>query len=335
VYSQAIQKVLPVTKFISLNLQESSFRFMSKGLSQALHRVEHLFPLVDYQNIDMSNAYVERLYHENGMYYRLLHSFAGSMHMTIGDNDGRSTRDHDIQLKKIAKQIESIVKQTIEVPKVLELGCGKGYNIQYLAKRFPNVHFVGIDITESYVQESRSKTKTLKNVCIQRLDMDQVSFDSKTYDLVYDIETVCHTQDHRLLLAKIYETLKENGLFILYDNFRKGSLELNQVSEKKALKYIELAVGIPSGIILDDWLLIASQTGFATLINTDLSQNILAGLDRYHKMASCYFNMPSIAKLINKAIPEKLKLYSIGAYLMKYSMELGFQTYQEILLKKI
>ena len=307
---------------------------MSKSLSQALLCVERLFPLVQYQDIDISNAYVERLYRENGLFYKLLHSFAGSMHMTIGDVDSRGSRNHDIQLNKIVKQLESLSNQTGEQLNVLELGCGKGYNIQYLAKRFPDVQFIGVDITETYIQEAKSKSRALENVTIQKMNIDQSYFDPKFYHVVYDIETVCHTRDHQRLLFKIYNSLKQDGLFILFDNFRKRSHRGEQIQEQKVLKYIELAVGIPDGTQVKDWLQLANQTGFETIVNNDLSQQILGGLNRYHSISSCYFNNPPIAKMINKIIPEKLKLYSIGAYLMKYSMELGFQAYQEIILKK-
>ena len=307
---------------------------MSKSLSQALHCVERLFPLVDYQDMVMSNAYIERLYHENGLFYKLLHSYAGSMHMTISHTDSGRARDHDIQLQKIAEQIESMSRQTNEPLRVLELGCGKGYNILYLAKRFREIQITGVDITESYIQKARSKTKGLENVTIQKLDLDQASFDPGSYHVVYDIETVCHMQNHQELLSKVYHALKGNGLFILFDNFRNGSLAIDQVTEQKALKYIELAVGIPDGIQVQDWLQLANQTGFETTINNVLSQEILAGLNRYHNMSSLYFNAPVLARTINMFIPEKLKLYSIGAYLMKYGMELSFLTYQEIVLKK-
>jgi cyclopropane fatty-acyl-phospholipid synthase-like methyltransferase len=307
---------------------------MSNSLSQSLQRVERLFPLVDHQNIDISNAYIAQLYHENGLFYKLLHSFAGSMHMTIGQNDNGEVRGHDIQLKKIAKQIETLAKETKERIRILELGCGMGYNIKYLAKRFPDAQFIGIDITKSYIRKAKSKTKGLENVSIQLLDMDSASFDPAHYHIVYDIETVCHSQNHQQLLSKIYNCLKQDGLFILYDNFRKKNLNIDQVQVQKALTYIELAVGIPAGTEVLDWLQLANHTGFETMINTDLSDHILYGLNKYHNIASLYFGAPLLAKMLNKVIPDKLKLYSIGAYLMKYSMELGFQTYQEIVLKK-
>jgi tRNA G46 methylase TrmB len=87
--------------------------------------------------------------------------------MTIGQNDNGEVTGHDIQLKKIAKQIETLAKETKERIRILELGCGMGYNIKYLAKRFPDAQFIGIDITKSYIRKAKSKTKGLENVSIQ------------------------------------------------------------------------------------------------------------------------------------------------------------------------
>ena len=307
---------------------------MSKSLDQALRSVEELFPLVGYQDIQVSNIYIEQLYDENGFYYSLLHSLSGSMHMTIDNDSVDKVRNHHVQIQKVAEHIISKSDQTDEALKVLELGCGKGYNICYLAKRFPEVQFLGIDISEASIQEAKSKTRTLQNVTIQKMDMDYASFDPDSYHIVFDVETVCHTQDHLQLITKVYGALKEDGLFILFDNFRKGTLTTDQVLEQKALRYIEIAVGIQDGIAINEWIDLANQIGFETIVNNDLSAKILTGLHRYHQLASLYFRAPPIARVVNKVIPEKLKLYAIGAYLMKYSMELGFQAYQEIVLKK-
>lgn len=37
--------------------------------------------------------------------------------------------------------------------KICDLGCGKGANLYYMSKRFPNSHFVGLDIDEQLIQD--------------------------------------------------------------------------------------------------------------------------------------------------------------------------------------
>lgn len=42
--------------------------------------------------------------------------------------------------------------------KILEVGCGTGYNLNLLAKRFPNATLMGIDVSADMIEKSRKAT---------------------------------------------------------------------------------------------------------------------------------------------------------------------------------
>lgn len=47
---------------------------------------------------------------------------------------------------------------------ILEVGCGTGYNLIRLAKKFPNCTIYGLDTSETMIEKSRKKTAQLPNV---------------------------------------------------------------------------------------------------------------------------------------------------------------------------
>ena len=57
----------------------------------------------------------------------------------------------------------SIIKQ-LPIPKdsqatILEIGCGTGYNLAYIAKLYPNVKLIGLDISKDMTDLARKNTK--------------------------------------------------------------------------------------------------------------------------------------------------------------------------------
>ena len=307
---------------------------MTTTLTKALERVEKLFTLAHYKAFDISTDYTKKVYGKNGVFYTLFHSFGGSLHMALTDHSKEKKRAHHHQLDKITL---ALTQQQALYPspfKVLELGCGKGYNLLFLATKFPDLHFIGIDITPAYVGEAKEKVKSLPNVEILQMDMDDIPFDTDSFRIIYDIESACHSHQHEKLLEKTYELLEQKGQFIVFELFRNKDLEQQSPEEIKLLGYIELSVAIHQGIHHQDWLDLAKIKGFRLLQNHNLSDSTFYGLARFHKMAAPYFRFPLLAKVTNLIIPKELQMYAIAAYLFKYSMESGLQTYSEIILEK-
>ena len=307
---------------------------MAVSLTVALERVEKIFPLDDFKTLDISGNYTMEIYGKNRIFYTLLHSYGGSLHMALTDHSKAKKRAHHHQLDKIAL---ALTKQQILYPnrfKVLELGCGRGYNLFHLAKKFPNLHFTGIDITPAYVLEARRKVKSLPNVEILQMDMDQLHFDAEPFRLIYDIESACHSHQHENLLQKSYQILEQKGRFMLFELYENQDSEKQTAQEQKLLSFIELSVAIHQGIHHQDWLDLAKTKGFRLIQNHNLSDRALYGLTRFHKLAAPYFRFPLLAKSVNLIIHKELQMYAIAAYLFKYSMESGLQVYSEIILEK-
>lgn len=67
---------------------------------------------------------------------------------------------------KVAKQLKNMTGGT-----VLDLGCGEGGYINMLAKRFPHVEFIGVEVSASVAETARQVTAGQSNVTIIHSDL--------------------------------------------------------------------------------------------------------------------------------------------------------------------
>ena len=93
--------------------------------------------------------------------YKLFHSQDGFMHFRISKN-GVFTNEDIYHLPDV---IADYIK---DGDTVLELGCGQGANIMYLAYGFPKSHFVGVDLIPL------KKNKMPQNVTIYEQDYSSI-----------------------------------------------------------------------------------------------------------------------------------------------------------------
>lgn len=100
--------------------------------------------------------------------------------------------------------------------KVLEIGCGAGYDAFMFCKA--GVHYTGIDITP---ENPPLALKHLSHYGFQptivEMDAEKMTF-SEEFDYVYSFGVLHHTPDMQEAFKRVYKSLKKNGEFqvILY-----------------------------------------------------------------------------------------------------------------------
>lgn len=120
---------------------------------------------------------------------------ADQFHRTVAEY---YDRDADLGFKKRAEanplldRIRNDFRQiTVKYPfsKVLEIGCGPGFDVCWFAKSFPNIHISGVDISPKMIETTGEQIRALglKNaealVCDERQLLKP--FGGETFDLVY------------------------------------------------------------------------------------------------------------------------------------------------------
>lgn len=98
--------------------------------------------------------------------------------------------------------------------KILEIGCGTGANLWYLARE--GFTTFGIDASPTAVQIAKSRMQEEKlNASILTGDILNLPFESGYFDCVIDVECLYTnaTNNTKKIIAEIYRVLKNDGLF--------------------------------------------------------------------------------------------------------------------------
>jgi ubiquinone/menaquinone biosynthesis C-methylase UbiE len=95
---------------------------------------------------------------------------------------------------------------------LLEVGCGSGYFLQYIKRRFPACEIHGIDIEKVFLDFARNRIKSVK---LFLHDAQQLPFSKGNYDVVCSIQVVEHLEDPATFFEEARRVLKVNGLLII------------------------------------------------------------------------------------------------------------------------
>lgn len=114
--------------------------------------------------------------------------------------------------------IRQVLKQETINPTdiILDIGCGGGLTINYMAAQAQKVY--GVDYSQTAVKKSQDENKDYikeNKVEISQANVDQLPFDPETFDLITAFETIYFWQNIEKNFAHIYDLLKPNGRFLI------------------------------------------------------------------------------------------------------------------------
>ena len=125
----------------------------------------------------------------------------------------------------LCEGLEASLKQGIDV---LDIGCGSGQAMVFLAKSFPNSRFVGYDLSQEAV--------TAANEEVARLGLANVRFEAKnvadlteegSFDLITAFDAIHDQADPAKVLEGISHALRPDGLFLMQDIAASSHVEKN------------------------------------------------------------------------------------------------------------
>lgn len=98
---------------------------------------------------------------------------------------------------------------------VLDVGAGNGALTLLLARLFPDVRFVGVDITPSLVEDARQQAQNLgiKNVEFQEGNALELPFEANSFDASVCQTVLMHLSDPAKAVMEMSRVLKPEGTF--------------------------------------------------------------------------------------------------------------------------
>ncbi len=259
--------------------------------------------------------------------YRLMGSKEGYMHIDISD-DGIHQNGKNYQTYHVNK-INEIIKQN-NFKNVLELGCGQGANMAYLAKRNPDISFTGIDLYPSLDKKNRKYNIKLIEGDYHNLE----KIESNSVDFVYAIETLCYSTNKNQIFKEVNRVLKKGGLFVIYDAYlNKPRNQLTEIEELGATL-------VEKGYYLDEFEFIGNinnyikKNNFKVIKAENMKNKIINHLYAYQNRIKKYFKMGIIFKVFCKLIPKEVLGNIVPVYFMANTVEMDLSVYYYHKLQK-
>ena len=255
--------------------------------------------------------------------YRHYHSKDGFMHFRISKNGCFSDED-------IYHQPDSISEFIKDGDTVIELGCGQGANLIYLAHCHPKSKFLGFDL------QPRKKIDMPENVTIYEQDYSSLSqIPDQSVDVVYAIETLVYCSDKEKVFREVWRVMKPGAVLIVYDYASKDRFETYDPQIQQAITLISKGGAAALIESLGEWNDHFANCGFETVRITDYAENILPDLKKLEHHANRAMTRPWLAKLEFALLPDQFVSNLILGYLGYDACKSGIGAYPEWVLKKV
>jgi ubiquinone/menaquinone biosynthesis C-methylase UbiE len=323
--SHILEKVLEI--IVSPRIEE--INVTNCELEKYLNKIKQVFDIGELSRQNISQRDVIDYYVESEVGYNFFHSSEGAIHMALNYDGKFDSEGYYGQAQIVQKHINKSCSH-----RVLELGSGKGFNTIYLARQNKSVKFIGIDITHKHVAFAQNKSQGLANLYFGLGDFHELNFKDESFDLVFEVESICHARDMHKVLSEIHRVLKPGGRFISFDGYRKVGLDQFDDKIKLAARLVEIAMAISHPWVIDDWLHLAQGIGFEIFSVDELSEAIMPNLLKFQLLARGYFKFPTLSHALLRVMPPNLAKNSIAGLLMPFTIRMGAQGYYNIVLKR-
>lgn len=284
--------------------------------------IDFIFEQDIYSNNDVKRYYKKTKY----LLYRLA-SKEGYMHIGASE-DGKCINWNKYQTYQLDR-INELINQT-NAKIILELGCGQGANMAYLAKKNKDISLIGIDLYPSLDKKNRKyNIKTLEG---DYHNLEKI--EDNSMDIVYAIETLCYSTNKNQIFKEVNRVLKKDGLFIIFDGYL--AKKRNNLSE------IELigAKLVENGYYLNEFEYIGnldkyiSENGFSVVNAENMKKKVINHLISYQKRIKHYFRLGPFFKLVCKLVPREVLGNIVPIYFMANTVEMNLSVYYLHILQK-
>lgn len=103
-------------------------------------------------------------------------------------------------------------------PRILEVGCGTGKNIELLEYLFPDGEICGVDLSRDMLQKAKLKTRDSKQVTLLNTPYGSKNLDLEPFDLILLSYSLTMTGNKtEAVLQQVLEDLKMDGSVAVVD----------------------------------------------------------------------------------------------------------------------
>jgi cyclopropane fatty-acyl-phospholipid synthase-like methyltransferase len=147
---------------------------------------------------------------------------------------------------------ESLINTFKVSNKLLEIGCGSGRDASFMLKNKYDV--TAIDGSKSMIEEAKEIHPELSEKLFHITLPNDLNFDEQ-FDGIYSIATLMHLSKNDLekTILKIYDTLNQNGKFLISVSLFRDDIDKNGYDEKGRFFLV---------LSFEEWINMLENVGF-------------------------------------------------------------------------
>jgi SAM-dependent methyltransferase len=191
-----------------------------------------------------------------------------------------------------------IDKKDKKSKKILDAGCGVGGTAIYLAKKYPNVNFIGFTDVSEHIEMAKILAKennVVDNTDFISKDFNNTDFPSNQFDAIYLVESSCYALDKKHLVSELYRILKPGGILVIIDAFLTN-VQLNPFVKKIYIWFCK-GWGLSNLIKLAEFEDFLNTEGFHKIETRDLTGNVMRTIIRGDFLSIPYLFSTIIKKI--------------------------------------
>jgi arsenite methyltransferase len=217
----------------------------------------------------------------SALLYALAHSLDGAMHMALNPEGRFDPRGYAAQATFVDEHVRAVGARN-----VLEIGCGRGFNLLRLSHRNAETAFVGVDLTPWHVRAARVVARRRRNVDLVVADFHQLPFADESFDLVFSVEAICHADDVYRVVGEVHRVLRPGGRFVVIEPWRSPGFDTFGEAAQTAVRVIEKVFVLPDLQEFDVWLDRTTALGFEPVHVEDVTEAALPNLEKLRRQAA-------------------------------------------------
>jgi SAM-dependent methyltransferase len=204
----------------------------------------------------------------------------GAMHMALNPEGSFHPRGYAAQATFVEEHIRALGART-----VLEIGCGRAFNLLGLSHRHPHAAFVGVDLTPWHVRAARLFGLRRRNLDVRLADFHRLPFADESFDLVFSVEAICHADDVYRVVQEVRRVLRPGGRFVAIEPWRSPGFDRFGEAARTAVRLIETVFVLPDLQEFDTWLARTIALGFDLVQSEDVTAAVLPNLEKLRRRA--------------------------------------------------
>jgi cyclopropane fatty-acyl-phospholipid synthase-like methyltransferase len=238
-----------------------------------------------------------------------------SMHYGYHDDEHRSLEDAVVNLTRVIADRAGIS----EDDRVLDAGCGVGGSAVWLAQN-RGARVDGVNINEMQVEKARhgAAERGVENVEFHVADYTDVPFDDDTFDVVWAVESVCHTDDEHAFLQEAKRVLRDDGVLVVADGFLGKPRDEMTDDENEGVDAMLEGMAAPSLATVDEFREALENEGFYDIEFEDKYESVYPSARRMYLLTLVTYPIAKLLRVLG--VRSETQTKHLSAAYQQYKM---------------